>query len=58
MLVGLTAGCQASLGFLQRLMKVQCYYSVTNAFQSVFQVKYIVRRVMEARKSGMPCFLC
>ena len=25
-----------SVGFLQCLMKIQCYYSVTNAFQSVF----------------------
>ena len=37
-------------------MKVQCYYSVTNAFQSVFWVKYIVRRVIEVHKSWMPCF--
>ena len=30
--------------------------SVTNVFQSVFRVKYIVRRVMEVCKSWMPCF--
>ena len=34
-------------------MKVQCYYSVTN---TVFWVKYMVRRVVEACKSGMSCF--
>ena len=48
----------ASVGFSQRLTKVQYYCSVTNTFQSVFWVKYIVRRVIEVRKSGMPCFLC
>ena len=37
-------------------MKVQCYCSVTNAFQSFFWVKHIVRRVVEAQKSGMLCF--
>ena len=37
-------------------MKVQCYYSVMNAFKSVFWVKYIVRHVIEARKSGTLCF--
>ena len=26
---------------------MQCYYSVTNAFQSVFWVKYIVKRIVE-----------
>ena len=36
-------------------MKVQCYYSVTNVFQLV---KYIVRHVIEVRKSGTPCFSC
>ena len=38
------------------LTKVQCYYSVTKAFQLVFWVKYIVGHVMEACKSGMPRF--
>ena len=46
----------ALLGILQRFTKVQCYCSVTNVFQSFFQVKHIVRRVVEARKSGTPCF--
>ena len=27
-------------------------------FSQLFQVQYIVRRVMEVRKSGMPCFSC
>ena len=27
-------------------------------FSQLFQVKYIVRRVMEVHKSGTPCFLC
>ena len=48
----------ALLGILRRFTKVQCYCSVTNAFQSFFWVKHIVRHVMEARKSGMPCFSC
>ena len=46
----------ALLGILRRFTKVQCYCSVTKAFQSFFRVKHIVRRVVEARKSGMPCF--
>ena len=46
----------ASVRFSWHLTKVQCYYSVTNAFQSVFWVKYIARHVIEARKSGTPCF--
>ena len=46
------------LGILRRFMKVQCYCSVTNAFQLFFRVKYIVRRVVEVRKSGIPCFSC
>ena len=44
--------------FSRPLTKIQCYYSVTNAFQSVFRVKHIVRRVIEARKIGTSCFLC
>ena len=40
-------------------MKVQRYYGVTNVFQLVFWVKYIiVRHVMEVHKSETPCFLC
>ena len=35
------------IALLQSLTKVQYYYSVTNGFQSVFQVKHIVRRVIE-----------
>ena len=31
-------------------MKVQCYYSVTNAFQSGFCVKLIIRHVFEVCK--------
>ena len=46
----------ALLGILRRFTKVQCYCSVTNVFQSFFWVKHIVRRVVEARKSGTPCF--
>ena len=72
MLVGLTASSLAvslnigelislqiaSLGFSWSL-NVQCYYSVTNAFQLVFPDKVcIVRCVVEAHKSGMPCLLC
>ena len=37
-------------------MKAQFCYSVTNGFQSVFCVKYIVRRVMEACESWTPYF--
>ena len=46
----------ALLGILRRFTKVQCYCSVTNLFQSFFRVKHIVRRVVEAQKSGTPCF--
>ena len=35
------------IALLQSLTKAQYYYSVTNGFQSVFQVKHIVRRVIE-----------
>ena len=48
----------ASLGFSRRSTKVQCYYGATNAFQLIFWVKYIVRRVTEVCKSWMPCFSC
>ena len=37
-------------------MKERCDHRVTNVFWSVFRVRCIVRRVVEARKSGMPCF--
>ena len=46
----------ALLGILRRFTKVQCYCSVTKAFQLFFQVKHIVRHVVEAQKSGTPCF--
>ena len=46
----------AWLGILRCFTKVQCYCSVTNVFQLFFRVKHIVRRVVEARKSGTPCF--
>ena len=46
----------ALLGILQRFTKVQCYCSVTNAFQSFFRVKHIVRRVVEVQENGTPCF--
>ena len=70
-LVGLTAGRQLvdlkifkfSTGHIVRIFTnegivlLQCYYSVTNAFQLFFWVKYVVGCVMEARESRTPCFL-
>ena len=44
------------LGFPQSLTNVQFCYSVTKGFLSFFHEKYIVRQVMEARESWMPCF--
>ena len=46
----------ALLGILRHFTKIQCYCSVTNVFQSFFRIKHIVRRVVEAQKSGTPCF--
>ena len=43
------------LGFSQHLMKERYYHNITNVFG---WVGYIVRRVVEAQKSGMLCFLC
>ena len=38
-------------------MKERCYHRVTNVFRSVFSGKvYCVRGVVEAQKSGTPCF--
>ena len=45
----------ASLGFSRHLTKVQCYYRPMH-FSRLFQVKYIVKRIVEVRKSGTSCF--
>ena len=47
------------LGILRRLRRYTCSVIVVLPmhFSWLFQVKYIVRRVVEARKSGTPCFL-
>ena len=66
-LVGLTVGQQSDEIFLKfstdRIVRIdKDSYSVIIVlamhFSWLFQVKYIVRRVMEAHKSGTPCFSC
>ena len=65
-LVDLTAGSQTKylkifttadqiVRIYIELMKGQCSYSVTNAFQSV---KFIVRRVLKEYKILMPWYCC
>ena len=46
----------ALVGFSRCLTKVQLFIVLPMHFGQFFQVKYIVRRVMEECKSGMPCF--
>ena len=48
----------ASLGFSWRLIKVQCYYSVTNAFQSVFSGKIHCEASCGGTKKWNTMFFC
>ena len=48
---------QDNTRFLQCLTKLQCYYSLTNALQSVSQVKFIiVRHFLEVHNIGCHAF--
>ena len=63
MRVSLTAGQQKILKFsMNRISRIFVAFNVVIVLLMhlswFFRVKYIVRRIIEARKSGTPCFLC